>query len=117
MDEIINTIKSALDDTGAFTSVVIMDDAAQPMLGREPMAAVLYGGMSTTKDGDATTEAHKVLIYIKLLSLGKMDTLPLKTAYSAVELAEATSISCAVHSTDSRSVTFLVTATLTRSGS
>lgn len=115
MEEMINLAKSALEETGAFTAVTIADDGSEPMLGREPMAAVAYGGMTASKDGNATVEAHKLLVYVKLLSIGSMDTLPLKTAYAAMELAEASTLSCGVHSTDSRSVTFLITAVMTRS--
>lgn len=115
MNEMLSLVKTALDETGSFTAVTVADDGAEPMLGREPMAAVTYGGVTTSKDGDATVEAHKMLVYVKLLSIGSMDTLPLKTAYAAMELAEASYISCGVHSTDSRSVTFLITALMTRS--
>ncbi len=98
-----------LTATGAFSSVVIREDSS-PVTGREPVAYIEYGGMSSVDDGGVMTEEHTVKIFIRLLSIGRADLSPLDKAFKAVKTSGAMSVQSALDSTDSRTVTFRLTA-------
>ena len=99
----------ALKATGVFSAVIIREDSSA-VIGREPAADIEYGGMSTVSDGPVSTYEHTLYIYVRLLSIGRADMSPADTALTALRGTGAVSVTCVPDSTDSRTVTFKLTA-------
>ncbi len=107
--ELLTETSDLLTATGAFASVVIREDSSA-VIGREPAAYIEYGGMSSVDDSGVMTEEHSVKIFTRLLSIGRADLSPLDKAFKALKKSGAVNVQSALDSTDSRTVTFRITA-------
>lgn len=106
---LLTEISDVLKSIGVFSTVVIREDSSA-VIGREPAAYIEYGGMTVKTDGGAYTQEHRVNVSVRLLSIGSADFMPLGQAVNALIDAGSASVSSALASTDSRTVTFKIEA-------
>ncbi|WP_415238375.1 hypothetical protein [Seleniivibrio woodruffii] len=106
---IVDTVE-VLSGCGVFTRVLLKDGSTEVMTGKEPLAAVAYAGFETLSDGGVQVTEHRLKIYVRLLSVGSADTSPLHTAVEAIKNTPAVSVSSSIHTTDTRTMTFVIEA-------